>query len=288
MAAVVRAMHLAFESPVVFADPFAKMLTTPLWRIISSNRLCYLIGTKIIYPALSPIRRQILARARYAEDQLEKAVAAGIDQYVIIGAGLDSFAVRRKDLASAMDIYELDHPASQRAKQRRLKQLRLSLTGKHHYIPVDFEKKTVGEALAGSLFDPKRPGFFSWLGTVHYLSEQAVYTTLESIAGFAQPGSEIVFDYAVSEEYWALSDLKMAKKLKRFTSRRGEVIVSMFDPVNFPKKVSKFGYELLENLSPKAQAKKYFTNPDGSPMGMPGSYFAHFRLLENRTSAEVR
>ncbi len=287
MAAVVRVMHLAFESPVVFADPFAEKLTTPVWRMISKSRLCYLLGTKLIYPALNPIRRQVLARARYAEDQLEKAVSAGTDQYVIIGAGLDAFALRRPDLARAMDIYELDHPASQRAKQVRLKQLSLNLPPRHYFIPVDFEKKTVGAALAASSFDRSRPAFFSWLGTVHYLSEQAVYTTLESIAGLAHPGSEIVLDYAVSEAYWAAPELKMAKKLKRFTSRRGEVMVSMFDPVSFPETVSRFGYALLENLSLGDQAKRYFTHPDGSPMQMPGSYFAHFRLIKNRTDGHI-
>ena len=87
-AAVVRALHTAFETPVVFDDPYAAKLAGPVWQMISRSRVCYWIGTKIVYNGLDPIRRQIVARSRYAEDKLEAARASGINQYVIIGARL--------------------------------------------------------------------------------------------------------------------------------------------------------------------------------------------------------
>lgn len=278
MAGVVRAVHFAFERPVVFEDPFAGVLAGPVWGWLSRNRLLYRIGTKTIYRVFDPIRRQIIARARYAEDRLERAVAGGIDQYVIIGAGLDSFALRCKHIADPLFIYELDHPATQNAKQKRLNQLSLRLPKNHAFVPIDFETEHLGGALARSSYDPGRPAFFSWLGTVYYLSETAVFNTLAAVVGCAHPGSELVFDYAATESAMPESDPKMMTQLKRYTNRRSEPFVSAFDPAAFPGQVEQLGFELLENMSPKAQAETYFKGNDGSTAAMPGSYFAHFRV----------
>ena len=279
MAAVVRALHTSFETPVVFNDPYAAKLAGPVWQILSGIRLCYLIGTKIIYNGLDPIRRQIVARARYAEDKLESAIVSGIDQYVIIGAGFDSFALRRKDLSKKMlSVFELDHPASQNAKQNRLKQLRYVLPEKHEFVGIDFEKESLSEALAKSSYSRNHPAFFSWLGTVHYLTPQSVLSTLNAIAACAYPGSELVLDYAGPEGLAGTSQEEWALKLKRFTDRRGEPILSMFTPDQVQKIVSHAGYNLIENLSPSEQATRYFKLPDGTTLPMPSSYFAHLRL----------
>jgi methyltransferase (TIGR00027 family) len=276
--AVVRALHTAFERPVVFDDPYAGDLAGPLWRIVAKSRICYWIGTKIIYKGMDPIRRQIIARARYAEDKLEAAAASGIQQYVIIGAGLDSFALRRKDLAEKLSIFELDHPASQQVKKSRLKQLQLTFPGNHEFVAVDFEKKGLCEPLERSSYSPRQPVFFSWLGTVHYLTPQTVLNTLSAISACAYPGSELVLDYAGVQELTAVPDRKMVKKLKRFTDRRGEPILSMFEPDQFKEMISQAGFNLLESLSPEEQARRYFSLSDGTSLPMPGSYFAHLRL----------
>jgi methyltransferase (TIGR00027 family) len=278
MAAVVRALHTAFESPVVFDDPYAARLAGPLWGRISGIHLCYWIGTKIIYKALDPIRRQIVARARYAEDKLESAVATGIDQYVIIGAGFDSFALRRKDLSETISVFELDHPASQKTKQYRLKQMRYTLPEKHEFVGIDFEKEDLSDALARSSYSLKRPSFFSWIGTVHYLTPQAVLNTLNAIAACACQGSELVLDYAGPESPAGAYREKWERKLKRFTDRRGEPILSMFEPDRFQEIVSSAGFHLIENLSPGEQARRYFRLPDGTALPMPRSYFAHLRV----------
>jgi methyltransferase (TIGR00027 family) len=278
MAAVVRALHTTFETPVVFNDPYAAKLAGPVWQMLSGIRLCYLIGTKIIYNGLDPIRRQIVARARYAEDKLESAIGSGINQYVIIGAGFDSFALRRKDLSKGLSVFELDHPASQNAKQNRLKLLRFALPEKHEFVGIDFEKEGLCEALAKSSYYRNQPAFFSWLGTVHYLTPQAVLNTLNDIAACACPGSELVLDYAGSEGIAGTSQEKWAIKLKRFTDRRGEPILSMFAPDQFQKIISQAGFNLIENLSPSEQASRYFKLPDGTALPMPSSYFAHLRL----------
>jgi methyltransferase (TIGR00027 family) len=277
MAAVVRAVHTAYEKPVVFNDPYAAKLAGPMWQMISSIRFCYRVGTKIIYNGLDPIRRQIVARARYAEDKLELAVASGINQYVIIGAGFDSFALRRKDLSNILSVFELDHPASQKAKQYRFKQLGFALPEKHEFVGIDFEKEGLSEALVKSSYSQKHPAFFSWLGTVHYLSPQAVLKTLNAIAACACQGSELVLDYADSVLAAAPQE-KWLKKLKIFTDRRGEPIKSMFDPDQFQEIVSQAGFNLIENLSPNEQASRYFKLPDGTTLPMPNSHFAHLRV----------
>jgi methyltransferase (TIGR00027 family) len=276
--AVVRALHTAFERPVVFDDPYACALAGPLWRIVAKSKICYWIGTRIIYNGMDPIRRQIVARARYCEDHLEKAVASDIHQYVIIGAGFDAFVLRRKDLVDILSVFELDHPASQQAKKNRLKQLRLALPEKHEFVGIDFEKQGLCEALARSSYSPQHPAFFSWLGTVHYLTPQTVLNTLNAIAACAYPGSELVLDYAGAQGLTALPDGKMVKKLKRFTDRRKEPILSMFEPDQFKEMISQAGFNLLENLSPEDQARRYFSLSDGTTLSMPGSYFAHLRL----------
>jgi methyltransferase (TIGR00027 family) len=195
--AAVRARHLLYEEPVIFEDPFAVQLTSRAWRTICKSRILDWIICRKILGTLAPIQAQILARSRYAEEQLEKAMAIGIDQYVLLGAGLDSFALRRRDLATTLRVYELDHPASQQTKIYRLGQLRIGLPENLEFVSADFEEESVADALARSTYIRRRPAFFSWLGTVHYLTRDAVFGTLGSIASLAAPGSEIVFDYRI-------------------------------------------------------------------------------------------
>ena len=277
MAAVVRAVHTAYERPVVFDDPYAAKLAGPVWQMLASIPLCYWIGTKILYNSLDPIRRQIVARARYAEDKLESAIASGISQYVIIGAGLDSFTLRRHDLTTILSVFELDHPASQRAKRYRFKRLGFTLPEKHEFVGIDFEKESFSEALVKSSYSWKHPAFFSWLGTVHYLTPEAILKTLRAIAACACEGSEMVIDYADTGLVAAPQE-KLLNKLKIFTDRNGEPIISMFEPDQFQEIVSEAGFKLIEDLSPDEQASKYFKRLDGTTLPMPNSHFAHLRL----------
>jgi methyltransferase (TIGR00027 family) len=228
---------------------------------------------------LHPIGAQILARSRYAEDQLDKSIAAGTDQYVIVGAGLDSFALRRRDLSTRLRVYELDHPASQASKRDRLLELAISLPANLELIPVDFEQESVADALARSSYARERPAFYSWLGTIHYLTRDAIFRTLASIASFAAVGSEIVFDYRVPREFADAADIPVRDALDRFAVRRGEPIITSLDPLTFPREVCDLGFELLENLSGREQQARYFQGREDGMRPPPGSYFAHFRLV---------
>lgn len=278
-AAAVRALHRLSGPPIIFDDPFALDLTSAGWRRICRSRfLCWLFVEKIM-GGLRPVAGQVLSRARYAEDCLEEAMAAGIEQYVIIGAGLDSFALRRTDLSSRLAVFELDHPDTQRAKRNRVASLGHELPGRLEFVPIDFEKESVDTALARSSFSSEKRAFFSWLGTVPYLSEEAVFSVLGTVSSLASSGSELVFDYAVPSDLLDDADRRTVARLRRFTARRGEPIVSFFDPAVLAERVSRLDYRVLDNLTPAEQNRRYFSDRSDGLTSLSGSYYMRLAVV---------
>ncbi len=275
--AAVRAVHLLHDRPVVFEDPFAIHLTSQGWRLVAKNRLLHWLVARMILRRFRPVHAQFLARARYAEEKLENAVAREIDQYIILGAGLDSFAWRRRDLATRLRVYELDHPAMQVVKRGRLERLGFALPENLEMIPVDFERESVADALARSSYHRERPGFFSLLGTVQYIPRDAVMTTLRSVSEVAAPGSELVLTYNIPLNLVEASDRPAVERVLRFAARRGEPFVSFFDPEAFPAEVCTLGYELLENCSSREQERRYFAGRMDDLRPLSSAYVAHFR-----------
>jgi methyltransferase (TIGR00027 family) len=279
--AAIRAAHFAFDdSPKIFEDPLAgDMITSPVWRLVGSNRMVSWVTRQILFRYARPIMAQVLGRARWAEDKLRKALAAGIGQYVILGAGLDSFAFRLPDWAAGIKVYEVDHPATQTAKRQRLEKLGLASPEHLEYVPIDFERETIADALARSSFSPDQTAFLSWMGTLHYLKPEAVFVTLRSLAAFARPGSEVVLDYSIPKELFAPEDSRVHERGQKDVTVRGEPWISSFDPARFPEEVCGLGFELLENLSPARQEERYFRGRKDYPRTVSGTYFAHFRLV---------
>ena len=116
--AAIRAMHLLYDQPVIFNDPYALQLTSPAVRRVCQNRLFqWILRRKFISETFRPISAQVLSRAKYVEEKLDQAVSKGIFQYVIIGAGFDSICLRRPNFSADLRIYEVDHPATQRIKR---------------------------------------------------------------------------------------------------------------------------------------------------------------------------
>jgi methyltransferase (TIGR00027 family) len=274
--AAARAEHFLYDRPLVFADPFAIHLTSAAWRIICKNRvLHWLVATKFL-GALRPVRAQFLARSRYAEELLEQAVAHGVAQYVLLGAGLDSFALRRPDLA--IKVFELDHPASQASKRARLSRRGLAVPAHLEFVAIDFEQETVADALARSSFRRERPAFFSWLGTTQYLTRDAVRDTLQSLAVCAAPASELVLTYQIPLARVEPRDRATVEKVMRFAARRGEPFLSFFDPDAFSQELSTLGFELIENLSPQEQRARYFATRTDELRPLSSMYCAHCRV----------
>jgi methyltransferase (TIGR00027 family) len=205
VSALMRAAHPFIDgAPYIFDDPWAARLIglpdeATLREALSS------LETELSRrgaPALTQtwIRTARLCgalRDRVADDQLSSAVARrGVRQCVILGAGFDSCAHRRTDLAS-VQIFEVDHPATQAQKRARLQELAINTPANLSYVPVDFEAPhSLLTQLLDSGYRADQPTFFSWLGVIWYLSENALNQRLREIATSA-PGSEVVFDYVV-------------------------------------------------------------------------------------------
>ncbi len=275
VAAATRAVHHLYDEPVVFADPYALQFAGPVWRTVVSVGLLRWLILRVLLGAMRPVAGQVAARSRYAEDMLAKAVANGVDQYVIVGAGFDSFALRRADLASRLRVFELDHPDTQRDKRERVNRLGVGVPENLEFVGVDFEKESVADGLRRSGFQSDRPAFFSWLGTTPYLSNAATLNTLASIAGFARPGSQIVFDYLVPDDALSGDDRRVVDKLKRFTARRGEPLIGEFHPTELAQELRAIGFEMIEDATGAQLEERYFANRSDDLRPMGGARFAY-------------
>ncbi len=273
-------MHLLYDQPVIFNDPYALQFTSPAFRRVCQSRFFpWLLKRRFISELHQPISAQLLSRAKYTEEKLEQAISKGISQYVIIGAGFDSFCLRRPDFFAGLQIYEIDHPATQHIKRKRLMEiLDLSPEGVE-FLAIDLEKRTIADALSDSSFLKDEKAFFPWLGVVPYLSEDAVYTVLRDLASFAARGSEIVFDYLVPTYLMTKEDRLALGKVMRIIERLGEPVKSFFEPEVFSDKLSRLGYHIFENQSPSEQNKKYFSDRSDNLMTHSSAYNIHAEII---------
>ena len=275
----IRAMHLLYDQPVVFNDPYALQFTSPAFRRVCRSRLFpWLLRRRFISEMLQPISAQVLSRAKYSEEKLEQAVSKGISQYVIIGAGFDSFCIRRPDFSSCLRIYEIDHPTTQQIKQKRLMEILESSLNEVEFLAVDLEKQTISDALSGSSFSKDEKAFFSWLGTVPYLSEDAVFNVLRHLASFAANGSEIVFDYLIPTHLMTQEERRVLGRAMRMIERWGEPVKSFFSPDTLPGKIFHLGYTIFDNQSPAEQNKKYFFDRSDNLKTHAAAYNIHMAI----------
>ncbi len=258
-AAALRAYHLLREPPYVFEDRLAFKLTRRSYRVMLSIPPVRWVMLDLLRPAMVGVRAQVLSRARYAEEELVKAVASGVRQYVIISAGLDSFAWRRGDLIGRLRVFELDHPATQAVKRARLRRAGLKVPDNLSLLPADLERQTVEDVLRGSAFDTQKPAFFSWLGTVAYLTVDAVRTTLEGIRAIAFHGSQVVLDHVVPISCVPDTDRAAVNSLLAVVARRGEPVRTYLTPPDVGALIQQCGFEVLEQVSPEMQEQRYFS-----------------------------
>lgn len=275
--AAYRAGHLLDGGSVVFEDAFALHLTSSRLRHIVTNPLLRR-AMKAILGDFGLVNGQVLARARFAEDLLLEAVESeGVDQYVIVSAGFDSFSLRRRDLAERLSIFEIDHPASQRLKRERLTERGFELPKNLSFVPADLEETSVAEALAATSYARERPAFFSWLGAMTYLSEEAIFRTITSIASVSQLGSQLVFDFDAPAEYASAKDGRILRKMMRYTARRDEPLITFFAPDVLLARLFDLGFESRELLTPEEQDARYFADRTDGLRTMPASFLVHLR-----------
>ncbi len=198
----------------------------------------------------------IAVRHRYAEDALANAVERGARQVVVLGAGLDTWAYR-SPLAARVRVFEVDHPATQARKRECLSAAAISSPPSLTYAPIDFERQGLAEGLAEVNFDPAAQTFFTWLGVVPYLTEEAVWSTLGFIAG-VPGGAHVVFDYA--DPPGALPEAQRAELMERAgrVAALGERWLSFFNPEDLQVRLSGMGFIAVEDVGPRQMAERYF------------------------------
>jgi methyltransferase (TIGR00027 family) len=201
-------------------------------------------------PASVAMRSQIVVRARYAEDCLAEARQAGVCRYVVLGAGLDTFALRQP--APAIDVVEIDHPDTQRWKQSLMQQRGLVAPAQLTFLPVDFERA----ALADVWPDAAEPELISWLGTTYYLSREGIRATLQTLRERTVSGTELVLDYWHGSGRSSLSPLLMGTRLA--VALQGEPMRSFFSRREIEALAIEAGWRVLEHLSPAEQSRRYF------------------------------
>jgi methyltransferase (TIGR00027 family) len=283
-----RAYHAKNDSPKIFDDFWAERLLSPDEYAFMEKSVASLLnlfepetaGTVDEESARRLVMQKynsstVLSRARFIEDCLEKAISAGIDQYVILGAGLDTFALRRPELADRLRVFEVDHPASQTDKKDRLMRVAGGLPGNLVLIPVDFETDDLRECLLRNGFIPEKPAFFSWPGVTYYLDLEAIRNTLRIIADLGAPGSELVFDYADDTAFDPARISDREKKLQSITRQTGEPMKTGFIPVELEAELSHFGFGTRENLDPAGIEKRYFSNRADLYHAFDTAHFLH-------------
>ncbi len=283
--AAMRAIHLVRHGePKIFKDPYALRLTSRRWRTIIGNPLLYrLLFRTDLYGWIHPVIGDIVARTRYAEDLLDSAVRQGVSQYVLLGAGMDSFALRRPEWTASLMVFEIDHPATQQRKKKRIAAMGTPLPKNHFFLPVDFERESLAAALSRSSFSTEAPAFFSWLGTLVYIEKHAALQTLSDVASCAAKGSRIVFTYCEPEPLEGKTSSETFQRMLRATRRRGEPMVTGFHDEALLGELHRLGFRVEERLFPDEIRRRYFWNrTDGLTM------LDHFRFLCARVVREER
>jgi methyltransferase (TIGR00027 family) len=290
VAAMMRAAHLLWDGePKILEDDLALGLSgveseAALRAALNAlqTELTQRFPLTLVQSLLQYTRAGVTLRSRYAEDELAKAIERGVSQYVILGAGLDSFAYRRRDLAGVLRVLEVDHPATQHWKQVRLQELRVDLPPHLTFIPLDFERQTIVEALSAGGYHPEEPAFFSWLGVTWFLTEETIYQTLHLIASTAL-GSEIVFEYPIAEALLEEEERQMLAIIKALGVARGEPVRSLFEPARLMTRAQELGFGRVWDFGPEEANPRYFAGrSDGLQFSKIG------RLLKARVGAPLR
>jgi methyltransferase (TIGR00027 family) len=213
----------------------------------------------------------VITRARYTEDALRTAMERGVRQYVLIGAGFDSYALRHGSEQPDLRIFELDHPATQSFKLRRMQALSITPPSNVHFIATDFTKESLQDALSRCVFNPKAPAFFAWLGVTMYLTREVNLATFAAIANSAAAGSEIVFDYFEQSLFEANGSPRSQEfaAMRARVAEMGEAFVSGFDSATLASALAGLRLELEEDLTIPDLVARY--DPQGVNDLRPGS-----------------
>jgi methyltransferase (TIGR00027 family) len=209
------------------------------------------------------LRAHVVLRSRFAEDRLEAAVQRGVTQYILLGAGYDTFAYRQPEWARAIRVIEIDQPASQAQKRAHLAAVNVGVPPNVTFADIDFERESLHDGLLRHGISLHEPTFFSWLGVTMYLTEDAIDAVLGTVAAFPT-GSEIVFTFASPREP---AGPDAGPTLAEQAAAVGEPWISYFAPEQIERKLLQFGFATVGFLTPGEAAARYFRDrTDGLPV----------------------
>jgi methyltransferase (TIGR00027 family) len=263
--AIRRAAHQLKDHPPVLNDPIAVRLIGPEYAN-DMQRAMHKVGRDF--------RAFMAARSRYTEDHLAEAVANGVAQYVVLGAGLDTFAWRNP--FPALHVFEVDFPATQEWKRALLDEAGIlgadePPPARLTFVPLDFEHKVLAAGLTDAGFNAQKTAFFGWLGVVPYLTLEAFRATLSTIAQLPS-GSGVCFDYALPAESLSPLGKKALEGLSRRVASIGEPFRLFFSPEEMEKELCGAGFKRVEQVDYRRLNELYFAGrADGlklSPLGL--------------------
>ncbi len=262
-----RAAHQVLDHGSILHDPFAM-------KILGEDEKDVLqFANK--HPLATIGRLFTTARSRIAEDALSRAVERGVQQIVILGAGLDTFALRNPHRGLEIRIYEVDHPATQAWKRRRLAEAQIALPPWLILVPVDFERDDLGEKLAAAGFQQNSPAFFTWLGVVPYLADDAIGRTLDYMSSIQN--SEVVFDYVEPPEAFSEELGQLEKARTEQLEKIGERSDSRFEPAGMAAILRSHGVCAIEDISFQEIASRFGRSVQGLAPGHLGAHVVHAR-----------
>jgi len=273
-----RAAHQTLDHGSILRDPFAL-------KILGEDERDVLRFANA-HPLVSILRLLTAARSRIAEDALSEAVERGTRQVVILGAGLDTFALRNPHRAQQIHIYEVDHPATQAWKRQRLADAQLALPPWLTFAPVDFERDDLANELVAAGFQRSAPAFFIWLGVVPYLTQGAIDKTLDFMASI--PNAEVAFDYMEPPEAFSDEMKQLVKARAAQLEKIGEPWASRLEPAVVAAILSSHGFCDIEDIDFQQISSRFGRLVRGLAPGQPGIHVVHAKREQNCREARVR
>lgn len=264
-------------------------LRTALWRALHvlTDDKPYIIEDKVGYDLIKPekgwqerpdmkytkrLRASVVARARFVEDVAKKGISNGVKQYVLLGAGLDSFAQRNTEISSQIDIYEIDQPDTLNWKAEKLIENGYKIPDNLHFVPVDFETSSWWAELLNKGFDMGKKTVVSCTGVTLYLTKEAITDTLKQLASLAS-GSTIAIAFYLPLEHLDEEDKPMQEMAIKGAAASGTPFVSFFLVDEIVRLAAEIGLKKIKTISTRDMAEKYFKNRSDNFIPASGEFF---------------
>jgi methyltransferase (TIGR00027 family) len=266
--AALRAAHQLLDEPIVLHDPIALPILSPRAEAELRDNPFTLND-----PISRGLRAALVVRSKLAEDELSRCVASGIKQYVVLGAGLDTFAFRNIHSDKGLQVFEVDHPSTQGWKRQALHNASIKIPDSMTFVPVDFERGSLAGGLRQAGFQMNQPAYFSWLGVTVYLTKEAIFDTLHFVASLPK-GTSIIFDYLIPVSMLNPIERVIVEFIGKQVAGLGEPWVSNFDTESLKQEIHKLGFSAAEDLGADELNSRYLARrKDGLRTG------AGFRIM---------